>query len=234
MIPDELLVEIQPTVVQVLDHGVPLEQVLPDQVPVIDDITAPPCLPPHAVLDAQLPRPVLDLDEVDHLGRADDQVDLPAPALALRGDASAGEKVGVLEPEGRADELPQQKFAVPAARHVRRFFGGPDFLDLGPLPEPVDESHKAFSSPCSFPMRPAILPAPSRSIPVPLEVRSGAPRTALTRRRSAVSFSSAVAGKGRPKRRRGDSLVGVFDKLFGPVSRGRFAKDGRRRTPQGG
>jgi hypothetical protein len=117
VLPHVPLVEDDSPVVKVLDDGVPLQTVLLGGVRVIDDLSTPSCLTPHAVVEGQVPRPVLDLDQVDHLGRADDQVDFPATALTLRRDTTTGEQSCALERVRGPDEFAQKQFAVTTARH---------------------------------------------------------------------------------------------------------------------
>ena len=113
VIADERLAEGHAMVAQILDHGVPPLPVGLEHVRVLHDLTAPAGLAPHTVPDVQPARPVLDLDQVDHLRRADDQIDLAATPLPLRRDATPGEDVGVLKMEGRADQLLQQRVQHP-------------------------------------------------------------------------------------------------------------------------
>jgi len=51
---------------------------------------------------------------MDHAVRADDQIDLSASALALRGDAPAGQKMGILELVRGPDQFLEQEFAIPS------------------------------------------------------------------------------------------------------------------------
>ena len=115
VIADERLGEGQAMLVEILhDRVLPLPVGL-EHVRVLHDLTIAARLAPDPVPDVQPARPVLDLDQVDHLGRADDQVDLAPTPLAFRGDAPPGEEVGRMGLEGRSRPAPSA-----AARHPAR------------------------------------------------------------------------------------------------------------------